>query len=100
MEQSTGVDGIGKAITQLEQVMQQNAALVEEGVTASTAFAGEAARLMAAVGAFKLDRVTERDQAVAFVKRGVEHVRAVGTERALNGFHDPRGGFVEGECCI
>jgi methyl-accepting chemotaxis protein len=99
-EQSAGVDGIGKAVTRLEQVTQQNAALVEEGVAASTAFAGEAARLMDAVGAFKLDRVTERDQAVALVKRGVEHVRAVGTERALKDFHDPRGGFVEGECYI
>ena len=96
-EQSAGVDGIGKAVTQLEHVTQQNAALVEEGVAASTAFAREAAGLIDAVGAFKLDRVAERDQAVALVKRGVEHVRAVGAEQALQDFHNPKGGFVEGE---
>jgi len=73
---------------------------VEEGVAASTAFAGEAARLLDAVGAFKLDLVTERVQAAALVKHGVERVRAVGTERALRDFHDPRGGFVGGECYI
>ena len=41
--------------------------------------------------------MAERDQAVALVKRGVEHVRAVGAEQALQDFHNPKGGFVEGE---
>lgn len=96
-DQRSGVDGIGKAVTQLEQVTQQNAALVEEGVAASTAFATEAASLREAVGAFKLDRVAERDQVVALVKRGIAHVRTVGREQALGDFHNPQGGFVEGE---
>lgn len=94
-EQSAGVQEIGKAITQLEGVTQQNAALVEEGAATATAFQQEAERLIEVVGAFKLDRMEEREKVEALIRRGIEHVHAVGAERALKDFHNPHGGFVE-----
>lgn len=95
-EQNAGVHEVGKAITQLESVTQHNAALVEEGAAAAAAFEQEASRLVEVVGAFKVDRSEERDKAVALVKRAIAHLRAVGPERALKDFHDPKGAFVEG----
>jgi methyl-accepting chemotaxis protein len=99
-EQSAGVQEIGKAITQLEGVTQQNAALVEEGAATTTAFEQESARLIDLVGAFKLDRMEDRDRAVALVKRAVAHLHSHGSARALADFSDPNGPFVEGDLYV
>jgi methyl-accepting chemotaxis protein len=96
-EQNAGVIEIGRAISQLENVTQQNAALVEEGAAAAGAFEQEASRLIDVVGAFKVDRMQDRDAAVSLVKRAVAHVKAVGPERAFKEFDNPNGAFVEGE---
>jgi methyl-accepting chemotaxis protein len=45
MEQSSGIDQVNKAITQMDQTTQQNAALVEEASAASQAMAQQARRL-------------------------------------------------------
>lgn len=99
-EQSSGVQEVGRAVTQLESMTQQNAALVEEGAATSTAFEQESSRLLDLVGAFKLDRMEDRDRAVALVKRAVAHMRAHGMTRAFADFCDPNGPFVEGELYI
>jgi methyl-accepting chemotaxis protein len=96
-EQNAGVVEIGRALSQLENVTQQNAALVEEGAAAATTFEQEAMRLIEVVGAFKVDRMQDRDAAVALVKRAVAHVQAVGPDRAFQDFDDTDGSFVEGE---
>jgi methyl-accepting chemotaxis protein len=96
-EQNAGVVEIGKALSQLENVTQQNAALVEEGAAATGAFEQEATRLIDVVGAFKVDRMQDRDAAVALVKRALAHVHAVGQKQALKDIDDPAGQFVEGE---
>ena len=54
-EQSAGIDQINTAISQMDHVTQQNAALVEEAAAASAALEEQAARLMEAVSVFKLD---------------------------------------------
>ncbi|OYO28597.1 methyl-accepting chemotaxis protein [Janthinobacterium sp. PC23-8] len=53
-EQSTGIDEINRAITQMDEVTQQNAALVEEAAAASQALQEQAGRLAEVVGVFKL----------------------------------------------
>jgi len=53
-EQSAGVEEINRAITQLESMTQQNAALVEQAAASAHAFEDEARRLNAAVSAFKI----------------------------------------------
>ena len=48
-EQSTGIEQVNEAITQMDTVTQQNAALVEEAAAASQSMQDQAARLSAAV---------------------------------------------------
>lgn len=55
-EQSTGAQLINQSLAQLEDVTQQNAALVEEGAAVATSFPEEARRLTAAVEVFRLER--------------------------------------------
>jgi methyl-accepting chemotaxis protein len=54
VEQSSGITQVGQAMAQLDQVTQQNAALVEESAAAAESLNQQAARLVEAVNAFKL----------------------------------------------
>lgn len=54
-EQSTGIEQVNIAIGQIEEVTQQNAALVEEASAAAHAMADQANALRRAVAVFKLD---------------------------------------------
>lgn len=54
-EQASGIDQINKAITQLESVTQQNAALVEEAAAASESMANQSVGLQRLVGQFQID---------------------------------------------
>ena len=54
MEQSTGIGQIGDAVNQLDQVTQQNAALVEESAAAAESLKLQAAQLAQVVSVFKL----------------------------------------------
>ncbi|MBI1772661.1 MAG: MCP four helix bundle domain-containing protein [Burkholderiales bacterium] len=56
-EQSSGIDQINTAIIQMDQVTQQNAALVEEAAAAAGALQEQAANLSRVVGVFKLHNV-------------------------------------------
>jgi len=53
-EQALGIDQVGKAIHELDQMTQQNAALVEETAAASSGMRQQAEQLSSAVDAFKL----------------------------------------------
>jgi len=53
-EQSVGIGQINEAINQMDQVTQQNAALVEEAAAASNAMHEQAGQLLQAVSVFKL----------------------------------------------
>ena len=53
-EQTAGISQVSGAVTQLDQVTQQNAALVEESAAAAESLQQEAARLVDAVAVFKL----------------------------------------------
>jgi methyl-accepting chemotaxis protein len=60
-EQAGAVDQINKAMAQMDQVVQQNASLVEEAAAAAETTAGEAGSLMSLMGRFKVDaEATER----------------------------------------
>lgn len=54
-EQSQGISNIGEAITDIDQMMQQNAALVEEAAAAASSLQEQADRLAEVVSIFKLD---------------------------------------------
>jgi methyl-accepting chemotaxis protein I, serine sensor receptor len=52
-EQSTGIDQVNRAVSQMDEVTQQNAALVEEAAAAANSLEDQARRLSAAVAVFK-----------------------------------------------
>ena len=63
-EQSSGIDQINKAITQMDTVVQMNASLVEEATAAATSMASQATGLAQSVAQFRVD-ASEADAALA-----------------------------------
>ncbi len=57
-EQTEGLGQVTAAVGQLDQMTQQNAALVEQGAAAAESLKDQAQRLADAVGTFKLDRAS------------------------------------------
>jgi methyl-accepting chemotaxis protein len=55
-EQSRGIGQVNQAVTQMDHVTQQNAALVEEAAAASRSLENQGEQLAQAVGFFRLDR--------------------------------------------
>ncbi|WP_159098833.1 methyl-accepting chemotaxis protein [Aquabacterium olei] len=53
-EQNTGIGQVGQAMSQLDQVTQQNAALVEESAAAAESLSQQASQLVAAVSVFRV----------------------------------------------
>ena len=64
-EQTSGIEQVNTAVSQMDEVTQQNAALVEESAAASQAMQDQAARLAELVLRFKLDDDRMPDQSVA-----------------------------------
>jgi methyl-accepting chemotaxis protein I, serine sensor receptor len=52
-EQSTGIDQVNRAVAQMDQVTQQNAALVEQAAAAAASLEDQASRLSTAVAVFR-----------------------------------------------
>jgi len=72
-EQSIGVDQVNSAIAHMDQVTQQNAALVEEAAAASSSLANEALHLCQAVSLFRFGPVRgERKAARVAPRRAVQ----------------------------
>ncbi|MCC7712379.1 MCP four helix bundle domain-containing protein [Janthinobacterium lividum] len=55
-EQSTGIGQVSQAVLQMDEVTQQNAALVEEAAAASQSLESEAAKLLQVVSVFRLQQ--------------------------------------------
>jgi methyl-accepting chemotaxis protein len=54
-EQASGIDEVSKAVTQMDEMTQQNAALVEEAAAAAESMRTQASELTGRVGTFKLN---------------------------------------------
>jgi methyl-accepting chemotaxis protein len=78
-EQSLGVSQVGEAVTQMDQVTQQNAALVEEMAAAADSLKAQAQDLVAGVDAFKLGPVHETGLAPVAVAKPARAWRGAGT---------------------
>jgi methyl-accepting chemotaxis protein len=59
-EQSAGIDQVNRAVTQMDEVTQQNAALVEEAAAAAHAMQEQANLLHAQMGYFQLEAALEK----------------------------------------
>ncbi|AOB31045.1 chemotaxis protein [Bordetella sp. H567] len=55
-EQSSGIDQVNRAVSQMDEVTQQNAALVEEAAAAAGSLQEQAQRLAEAVAVFKVNQ--------------------------------------------
>jgi len=78
VEQSSGIEQVNQAITQMDEVTQQNAALVEEAAAAAESLEEQAQNLSTSVGIFKLD-----DRATGMVRSAPVRVATTA--------HTPRG---------
>jgi len=63
-EQSVGLAEVNTAVNQMDQVTQQNAAMVEESTAASATLSDEASRLGQLIGQFRLDGLATTGAAV------------------------------------
>ncbi|MDR7050719.1 methyl-accepting chemotaxis protein [Duganella sp. 3397] len=78
-EQEMGIEQINEAITSMDTVTQQNAALVEEAAAATSALQEQAGRLAQAVSVFKLDEMASPSAApVRTMARPVAAVKPAG----------------------
>ncbi len=75
-EQSVGIDEVNKAVGQMDQVTQQNAALVEEAAAASASLQEQASSLADVVATFKLST-----QAGAVAAKPLRKASAGATQR-------------------
>ena len=62
-EQSAGIEQVNRAITQMDQVVQHNAAQTEELSSTAQTLTARAEELQAVVGRFRLDAIAEREVA-------------------------------------
>lgn len=87
-EQSTGIGQVTEAITQMDQITQQNAALVEEAAAAAESLEEQVQGLVRSVSMFKLDvGVSQTLQPVA--GRGVPARRQVESARRMTAVSRP-----------
>ncbi|AXE98275.1 methyl-accepting chemotaxis protein [Paraburkholderia hospita] len=81
-EQSSGIDQVARAVTQMDEVTQQNAALVEEAAAAASSLEEQAAKLRTTVSVFQVD-----DAGGAFAatpaKRATRHAAPVSARRRV-----------------
>ena len=82
-EQSAGVDQVGMAVTQMDQVTQQNAALVEESAAAAQSLRVQAGQLVQAVAVFSLDE-SARSVDTESAASSPRHAGHLAPQRAAN----------------
>jgi methyl-accepting chemotaxis protein len=75
-EQAAGVAQVGEAVTQMDQVTQQNAALVEEMAAAASSLKSQAQELVQVVSVFKLDGATAINKQSTPVLQAATHRQA------------------------
>ena len=69
-EQSSGLSEVNKAVNQMDQVTQKNAAMAEEATAASTSLSQEAGKLRMLVSTFKVEGATAAPAAVSYRRAG------------------------------
>jgi hypothetical protein len=80
-EQSSGIEEVNRAIAEMDEMTQQNAALVEEAAAAAGSMQEQAVKLEQAVAVFKLG-ATDVQKAAAMPARAVQQPKAV-AQKAL-----------------
>jgi methyl-accepting chemotaxis protein len=76
VEQSQGIEQVNTAITQMDEVTQQNAALVEEAAAAAESLEEQAQNLAASVATFRVDNSEQIATRAPVVRQAIEHKAA------------------------
>jgi methyl-accepting chemotaxis protein len=86
VEQATGIDQVNKALTQVDQLTQQNSALVEENAATAKTLEQQATVMNDRVGAFRLNHVSPPAQPArpAALPRAIETARPKPVAAAKN----------------
>ena len=82
-EQATALDEVNTAVNQMDQVTQQNAAMVEEATAASQALAQEASELTRLIGEFRLGDEAEASRRPSAPVARMERRPAAAPVRAM-----------------
>jgi methyl-accepting chemotaxis protein len=85
-EQSAGIEQVNQAVGQMDEMTQQNAALVEQAATAAESLQEQASQLAQAVSVFKLDGARHAVQPALQAQR---HVAEERTPARLKSTHKP-----------
>ena len=80
-QQRAGIEQVNQAVTQMDSVTQQNAALVEEAAANAMALERQAAELAAAVEVFSTGRERDEVELAALAQRGAKLVRRTSAMR-------------------
>jgi methyl-accepting chemotaxis protein len=88
-EQNAGIEQINQAITQMDSVTQQNAALVEEAAAAAASLQEQAGTLSTLVGTFRIDR-TQVAKATAVQNKPAQPAKPAGPTTAKPAAKMPR----------
>ncbi|MDR7092374.1 methyl-accepting chemotaxis protein [Hydrogenophaga laconesensis] len=91
-EQSTGLNEISSAVTQLDQITQRNAQMVERAVTQANQLEQRAAHLSKAVSSFMLQQGTA-EEAMQLVSRAMARRRQGSREAFAREITEPSNGF-------
>jgi len=94
-EQSSGIEQVNIAITQMDDVTQQNAALVEEAAAAAESLEDQARQMVGVVARFKLEQ-SPKAQAAAAAPRRVTRSAAPQSPRGA-GQKPPQAGSAFGQ---
>jgi len=94
VEQSSGIEQVNTAITQMDEVTQQNAALVEEAAAAAESLEDQAQNMVALMSRFKLAE-TPQGQAQAIEQKAV--AKAVNRGGAAKTVPISKGQLVKGQ---
>ncbi|MFZ6820009.1 methyl-accepting chemotaxis protein [Undibacterium sp. Ji22W] len=82
VEQSTGIEQVNFAIDQMDQVTQQNAALVEEAAAAAASMRDEASQLAETVAVFKLSHTQTAALGATTKPRPASSTSKIGKKRS------------------
>jgi methyl-accepting chemotaxis protein len=91
-EQSTGLIEISSAVSQLDEITQRNAQMVERAVQQANQLEGRASQLATAVSSFMLQQGTA-EEAMELVSKALENRAACGKEAFLRNLTDPAQAF-------
>jgi methyl-accepting chemotaxis protein len=89
-EQASGITEVNQAVAQMDDVTQQNAALVEQAAAAAASLQDQAVKLSAAVAVFTLDPLAPA-QAAASDEEAFQH--PVGAQQDRRALHSPLRGM-------